>query len=136
VTVATSYGPNSLLVEEVLARARRLDEAEGSGLLEANRRLLVTNHRLSAALRDVVYAGYRFGREDEMARAERVGRGTVRLFPGTRRQLALAGMVGRLCETLVVVELIPLESRDLLLAAWRAVIDDRLGAGLGSPYGR
>jgi hypothetical protein len=128
------FGPNAPLVEQVLARARSLDDDEGMALLEANRRMLVTNQRLSMALRDVVYAAYRSDREDALDRALRAGRLAVRVFPSSRRQAALGGIVGRLCETLVVLELLPLDSREVLLAPWRSVIDDTLGNEVPTPF--
>jgi|SRR3954454_9101595 len=133
--VVADFGPNTLLVEEVLARARDLDPDGGMRLLDANRRLLVTNRRLGVALRDVVYAAYRSGREDAMERGRRAGRQSIRLFEGSRRQAALGGIIGRLCETLVVLELLPLDSREVLMAPWRSAIDAQCGDGVRSPFG-
>ena len=127
------YGPNSQLVDDVLPRARTLGDDEGLALLEANRRHLVTNQRLNGALRDIVQAAFRSRRQAALARADQDGRGAVSLFPGSSRQLALAGVVGRLCETLVVVELLPPETREMLLTPWRLSIDQAIGDAVPSP---
>jgi hypothetical protein len=134
-TTALGFGPNTPLVEGVLARSRRLTDAEGMALLDANRRMLVTDPWLSVALRDVVYAAYRSDREVAMDRALRAGRNSIRLFDRTRRQAALGGIIGRLCEALVVLELLPLDSRELMLAPWRSVIDAGIGKDVPSPFG-
>jgi hypothetical protein len=118
----TLYGPNSARVEALLARAASLTESEGAILLQANHRAISTGHGLGAALRDIVFAAHRTGRTNELSRADRAGRSSVTVFGGTARGAGVAGIVGRLAETLVVADAIPVESYRFMMRAWDEAI--------------
>jgi hypothetical protein len=118
------FGPNSERVEALLARAASLTESEGMALLRANHRSISTGRGLGAALRDIVFAAHHTGRANAVSRAERAGRSSVTVFAGTARGAGVAGIIGRLAETLVVADAISVESYRFMMRAWDEAIRD------------
>jgi hypothetical protein len=106
----------------VLARARRLTAAEGLALLAANRTHIIGHAELTGALRDVIYAMNRAGRAQEVEAADRGARAAVTVFAGTPRAKAVAGIVGRTVQVLVVEDGVTSETLAFLTQPWRKVI--------------
>lgn len=116
------YGPNSVAVEAMLDRASNLTEAEGRALWEAHLKERTRGSLFAAALSAVVDASHVYGRQGPLRIAERAGRATVRVFPGSSLGEAIGGYVGRLAEALVVADRLDAASIAPLTQPWLETI--------------
>lgn len=119
------FGPNTGRVRAMLERAGRLTEVEADALLRAQRQMLHST-RPTWALRDVVTNAHASGRHGQMLDAERAGRESVTVYDGTRRGEAVAGIVARMAEALVVADLVRPATLALLLYPWRTAALDSI----------
>ena len=124
------FGPNSARVEELLRRASQLTLDEAESLCQAQL-LLLGSPAHHVAIEAVVAAAFSADRKDAMRAAELAGRTAIRVVPSPARAAMLGGIVGRMAEALVVIDLVPVDRLEPLLHAWRVTIGNVPGEGSG-----